>query len=122
MRLSEEQLRRVVAQLESTPWADVEGSIETLDAALKLALEITRDEFAVWHTQLEPAGYENEFDEVLVRDLPTELKGPLVARLLRTIALMYGVGTEFGAHKLGEPRGDVTHVRTTVRTLLELVS
>ena len=121
MKLSDEQLRGVVELVESTPWADVEGSIETLDAALRLALEITREEFAVWHMELEPAGYENEFDDALVRDLPMDVRAPLVARLLRTIALAYGVGTEFGARELGKPCGDRTHVRTTVRNLLDLV-
>jgi hypothetical protein len=76
MKLSDEQLRGIVELVESTPWGDVEMSIETLDTALRIALEITREEFAVWNMELEPAGYEDEFDDALLRDLPMDVRAP----------------------------------------------
>jgi hypothetical protein len=121
MSLSAEQRRAVVSIVESTAWATVAGSVATLDAALKLALELTREDFALWHEHLESAGYENEFDEVMIRDLPDELKSALVARLLRTIAMAYGVGTEFGSKPLGAPCLDQTLAVAPVRRLLEIV-
>src|SRR5437016_882223 len=45
MHLQPEQQRRAARFLNTLPWADVDGSIRSLEDALRLALEATSDDF-----------------------------------------------------------------------------
>ena len=63
-----------------------------------LAMQATAGDFERWELHGEDMGFVDEFsltpDEVA--DVPDEWKLAYAARLLRTLALMFGVGTEFG--------------------------
>ena len=104
-------------------WADVLAAIDTVDEALRLALEATTEGFSLW--QIEGAGETNFGDEFSlspsqVAALTAEWRLAYVGRLLRTIAVSYGLQTEFGGGTLGEPRNDdLTDLRTVVTRLSE---
>jgi hypothetical protein len=120
MHLSTEQQNAVLAVVESLPWAEIKGNTETLESALRLALELTQEQFAFWHEHAEPAGFESELDRVEIAELPADWTFALVARLLRTIALSYGLRTEFGPGPLGAVCSHPTHASTPVRRLLAI--
>src|SRR4051812_32507858 len=84
----------VLAALEDLPWADVDAAVRTVDEGLAFALDLTAADFRFWHEHIEPLGYEDEFNRTLLRDLPAEWRLALVARLLRSIAMSYGLTTD----------------------------
>ena len=90
---------RVISELKAVAWGDVESTTDALERALELALQATIDDFLRWENEGLRRGLDDEFglspDDVA--QLSPEWKAAYVARLLRTIALMYGVETEFGA-------------------------
>jgi hypothetical protein len=91
MQLSREQQDEALELIESLAWGDLDHSIRDQELALRLALEATRDSFDDW---LIAGG-----DSVDEFSIPTRVLNTLshrerlayVARLLRTIALHYGV-------------------------------
>jgi hypothetical protein len=108
MQLTPEQRERALALIEQMTWGDMDGYIRDLEAALRLALEATTEDFRRWEDhigpELERDGY-NEFclppDTVEAFAFSDEDKLAYIARLLRSLALSYGVGTEFGAGRDG---------------------
>jgi hypothetical protein len=97
-QFSDEQRERASALIESMAWGDLDGSITDMEAALRLAMEATRGDFQRWEQHAESFGFADEFSLTpeSVAELSPEWRLAYVARLLRTIALSYGVNTEFG--------------------------
>jgi hypothetical protein len=96
--LNAEQQERVIDLVAELPWGDVDGAICCLEEALRLALEATDHAFPHWETLAEDIGEEDEFSLTpeQVRDLSPQQRLAYLARLLRTLALTYGVNAGFG--------------------------
>ena len=92
------QQLRAIELIESMSWGDMENQIRGIDESLLLALQATASDFERWELEHGDVGFCDEFsltsDEVAA--LPDEWKLAYVARLLRSLALSLGVGTEFG--------------------------
>lgn len=89
---------RALEVLEEPAWGDLSGQCDTVEAALRRALAATVDDFERWEFEGLEHGFDNEFalSAEEVAKLPAEWHAAYVARLLRTIALCYGIETEFG--------------------------
>jgi hypothetical protein len=122
VKLNADQRNAVIALVEETPWGDIEGALSSFEEALRIALEHTTSEFAIWHEYVEERGFEDEYDEAKLRDLPGGWRPALIARLLRSMALSYGLRTEFGAGPLGNPCDHPTHLGSLLRRLDAIVS
>lgn len=98
MQFDEGQRTRTLELVESMPWGDIDGAIRTIDKSLLLAMEATAEDFLRWELHALDVGFVDEFsltpDEIA--GMSDEWKLAYVARLLRSMALMFGVGTEFG--------------------------
>ncbi len=97
--LTPEQRRQAIALLKRLPWGDVEAQIRDFEDALGRALDATSEEFLRWEEHADGLGFHDEFalssDDV--SDLAPEWKLAYVGRLLRSLALAYGVSVqEFG--------------------------
>jgi hypothetical protein len=84
----------------------MDNVIRGLEICLRLALEATFEDFLRWENDLGPAFEDDGNDEFtlpreVIRDMPPEERLAYVARLLRSFALDYGVGYEFGAGRRG---------------------
>lgn len=92
-----EQRRQAVELVESRTWGDVGGAIRSLEAALRLAMEATRSDFDRWEDCGDDEGLPDEYSlsPEQVAGLSEQWRLAYVARLLRSIALMYGFPTEF---------------------------
>jgi hypothetical protein len=100
------QRERAIALLEDVPWGDLDRSIRDMEQALRLALEATTGEFQRWEEDVGPALEAEGYDEfsvpaAMVNELTSEEKLIYVARMLRTLALSYGVSAEFGGGRTG---------------------
>lgn len=86
----------VVAALERRAWGDMALAIRALDKALRLALAASRSEFLDWQDRLE-IEHEDEFSVPVEAIASMDARDRLayLARLLRTVALMWGAETEF---------------------------
>ncbi len=88
------------------PWDDTDRGICDLELALGRALEVTADDFRPWDEYLGPDLETRGFDEFhmppgVVEAMSDEDKLAYVARLLRTLAVSYGVSAGFGAGRGG---------------------
>jgi hypothetical protein len=97
------QQTEALALLEEMAWGDY---LRNMEGALRLALEATTDDFYGWEEELGPAMEADGYDEFSVpparlEELSLEEKVAYVARLLRTLALAYGVSAEFGVGQGG---------------------
>jgi hypothetical protein len=97
-----DQQRRALALLESLPWGDLDTSLRILEDALRRAMEATRREFQAWEQEFGPQleerlGFDDEFPAPTaeIDALPCQAKLAYVARLLRTMALAYGVSADY---------------------------
>jgi hypothetical protein len=91
------QQARALDLINNMPWGDADVAIRTMEEALRPAMEATRDDFQLWEAQADAGGFEDEFAlsaNDVVKLLP-EWRLAYVARLLRTLALMYGVSTDY---------------------------
>src|SRR5262245_37685881 len=94
-QFNSDQQRRALALLESQPWGDIDGVLQTFEAALRRAMEATRREFREWEHDLGPRlEHKGGWDEFTLPDenidgLSCEETLAYVARLLRTLAMMY---------------------------------
>jgi hypothetical protein len=103
---SADQRERAVALLEQIPWGDMEVAICGLEDVLRIALEATTEDFWRWEERIGPEIEAGGFDEY---SMPPEMIGGMsdgdrlahVARLLRSLALTYGVSAEFGIDRGG---------------------
>jgi hypothetical protein len=96
--MNAEQQGRVLDLVKELPWADVDNAICGLEETLQLALEATDYAFPHWKTVANDIGVEDEFSLTLdqVQDLSPEERLAYLARLVRSLALNYGVGAGFG--------------------------
>jgi hypothetical protein len=87
-------------------WGDVDGYIRGMEEALRLSLEATSRDFYRWEEEigppLEARGYDEfSLPEASLQAMPTEEKLAYGGRLLRSLALHYGVSAEFGGARTG---------------------
>jgi hypothetical protein len=94
--------------IEQRAWGDMDNAIRDTETALRLAMDATRAEFLRWEEELGPE-FEREGigDEFLVpaervEEMSDGDKLAYVARLLRTLAISYGVDPGFGYLVPGE--------------------
>jgi hypothetical protein len=101
MRYSRDQEEAMLQVLEGTVWGDIERSLAVVDEALAITMRATRDDFTFWEEHAQAAGYADEFSVDGIEDLPDRWRFATVARLIRSIALAYGVGTDLGRDEVG---------------------
>lgn len=125
----EERCKQIIDYVDNVPWGDIENSLETIELALRLSMEATRDAFQRWEQEGEGRfGGEFELSPTEVAELDQGTRLALVARLLRDVGAFYGVETELTPNgRLGQlsPRersGGTTSVGHLVHGLLELTS
>lgn len=103
--------------VENISWGDAHENLNLIDGSLLRAMEATRADFLLWEE--DSAGelrFGDEFSvsESQVNELSPQWRLAYVARLLRTLALGWGVGTEFRGLPLDSTRRDA-------RSLAELL-
>jgi hypothetical protein len=122
MNLTQDQEKQVLQIVRETPWGDVEGALETIDEGLSIAMRASQEEFLHWEENADRAGFPDEFSIVDIADLSPEWRHALIARLLRSIAMAYGVGTDYARDAIGEVNLDRTAAVTPVRELLAAIA
>jgi hypothetical protein len=121
VHLHPDQQARAIEFLNSMPWGDVDGAVQSFETALRLALEATGDAFLQWEQQAEARGYDDEFSLTYddLAALSDEWRLAYVARLLRSLALAYGVSAGFDSGPLvGE--ASLASLGDIVRTLNDI--
>lgn len=123
MKMTNHQKIEVMRALEAAPLADIETSLVGVEVVLELALQVTHDDFLRWEDEGAVLGYGDELalDTLEVAAMPTEWRLAYVARLLRTLALDLGIGTEFSG-KLGERRNDADALAPLLRRLCAIAT
>lgn len=103
--MNEQQQQEALSLLTGLPWGDFDDAIREMEGCLRLALEATVAAFWMWEEEVEEIRFEDEFSLTpsQVDQLSPEWRLAYVARLLRSLALFYGVGTELGG---GPPVGE----------------
>jgi hypothetical protein len=109
-----------LAAIERNPWGDAAQAVEGVDQGLLLAMEATTTAFLLW--QVDDAGEQRFGDEFeltpqQVDDLDPEWRLAYVARLIRTLALYWGVATEFSSSALGTPEEEASCPGSLMRKL-----
>ena len=91
-----DQRRRALELIESLPWGDVEGHLVSMERALELLMEATAAEFERWEREGEHHFGDDEFglSEDQVESMDDEWRLAYVARLVRSLGLIYGVQTD----------------------------
>jgi hypothetical protein len=117
------QGRAVAELLAGTPWADISNAAMSVEIVLALLLRVTAGDFATWEEAAENAGYENEYDvtDADLSAMPGALRRGYVARLIRNVALDFGVGTEYGGD-VGVRRGDRDSLAFLVRRFCDIAA
>jgi hypothetical protein len=96
--LDREAQMKVLAHMEEVAWGDTIPAIETVEKCLRLALVATSEDFLRWEQEAATTrGSEAEFDlsPTDVAGLSDDWRLAYVARLLRTLEIMYGTSYEF---------------------------
>ncbi len=93
-QLDRNQERDAIALIEAIPWGDMDLHIRSVERALERAVAATAEEFPLWEAE----GEERFIDEFSVAEediaaMSAEWRLAYVGRLVRTIALCYGLGT-----------------------------
>lgn len=97
MKLDSGQANALKALVESTPWGDIEGARDSFERCLRHALEATRGAFLFWEEHAEASGVDEfSIEPWQVEAMKPEWHRAYLARLLRSAALNYGLGTEYG--------------------------
>jgi hypothetical protein len=122
MDLTRDQQRRVLAIARATPWGDTAASLSLIDEALARAMDASRDEFVFWEEKAHGAGFTDEFSVGEASSLSVEWRFALVARLLRSIAMAYGVGTGYSGDRIGQVILEADVAATPLRELLAAVT
>jgi hypothetical protein len=109
-------------------WGDMDYAIRGLEICLRRALEATFEDFLRWENDLGPSYEEDGYDEFtlprqVIEDMPLEGKLAYIARLLRSLALDYGVGNDFSAVRRGGLVGeaDETSLAALLRGLNDIL-
>jgi len=94
------QQRRALELLESVPWGDLDRALQVFELCLQLLLEVTADDFRRWEDglgerlEVEYGCGECEVPARVIADFDEWERLAYVARLLRTLAMMYGVSSD----------------------------
>jgi hypothetical protein len=102
-QFDDNQSASALALIEALPWGDVDGALRLMEEALRLAMEATRAEFRHWEDELGPSlDAEHGWDEFSlparhVDRMDPNAKLAYLARLLRSLAMAYGVSTDYDA-------------------------
>ena len=105
--MNAEQQAEVIDLVSEQPWDDIDAAIRDMETALRLALAATGEAFLIWEERADNAGFQDEFSLTpdQLEDLSLEWRLAYIARLLRSLALSYGISAEFGGGRLvGEER------------------
>jgi hypothetical protein len=106
------QQLEALALIESCPWGSLDDHIRDMETALRLAMEMTADDYWRWENEFRPV---HEFDAAgniqdeltypadVVGEMSDEEKRAYVAGLIRVLALAYGVNSELGLWHGGLP-------------------
>jgi hypothetical protein len=102
------QQAEALGLIETCAWGSMHDYICDTEAALRLAMESTSDDYLRWENEFRPALEDAGYDEFsapadLVAKMSDEEKRAYVAGLLRALALAYGVNTELGLWSQGLP-------------------
>jgi hypothetical protein len=91
--MNNEQQARVAEFISQLPWGDFDGAICDVQLSLRLLLEATREALLMWEAEAEERGYEDEFSLTTddVRNLTDEWRLAYVGRLIKSLALVYGL-------------------------------
>jgi hypothetical protein len=91
-----QQQKEALALLESLTWGDMDMAIWDLENELRRSIEATRFYFLKWEAEAEAVGLPDELSlsAEVVEDLSPEWRLAYVARLLRSLAMSYGVSTD----------------------------
>jgi hypothetical protein len=86
-----------------TAWGQIDGDLSVVEAALRLAMQLTDGDFQRWENEAHDAGYRDEFaiTEAEVAAMTPEWRLALVARLIRSAAGMYGLANGYGPQPVG---------------------
>ena len=110
--------------LESLTWGDMDTSLRIVEDALRRAMDATRDEYRSWEQDLAPRFEEehgwDEFSlpEEAIEAMSVEERLAYVAGLLRTMAGLYGVSTDYGARRGERPMLVGEHIPNSPAGLL----
>lgn len=123
MSAGSSQLLALARLLGLTPWADIFNALLGVEIVLGLLLEATHHDFLVWQAEADAAGYPNEFDisEAELARMPDRLRRGYIARLIRNVALDFGVATEYSG-QLGARRNDDGSLAPLLHTLCEIAA
>src|SRR5262245_5217911 len=94
------QQEAALVAIEHMVWGDMDDAIRDLEICRRRALEATGEDFVRWESDLGPRLEREGFDEFdlprsLIEQMPLDERLSYVARLLRSLALHYGVSAEF---------------------------
>jgi hypothetical protein len=100
------QQQAALVAIERMAWGDMDSAIRDLELCLRRALEATAEDFVRWENDLALRFEEDGFDEFnlprsSIEEMPPEERLSYVARLLRSLALHYGVSAEIGGGRGG---------------------
>ena len=100
------QQAEALALLEQMLWGDMDHAIYGLEICLRRALEATFEDYLRWENDIGPAYEEDGYEECtlpreLIEEMSPEDKLAYLARLIRDLAIDYGVGYELGAARPG---------------------
>jgi hypothetical protein len=95
--MNPDQFDGVTTELCKLPWGDVGPRIQDVRDTLEYLMLLTRDAFAVWENELADRFFASEFDLPLdvATALPTMQRLAHVARLVRSMAMTYGIRTDY---------------------------
>jgi hypothetical protein len=120
MQLTPQQRQEVIAYVERVAWGDIEGAVKSVDEALRLAISLTRDDFRYWEDT-----FEDSSDEFTLARTVDSLDPPerlaLLARLIRSVAVCWGMKTELGGSP-GEICWEPYHAAAPARDLLSITA
>jgi hypothetical protein len=91
------QQQAALALIEQMAWGDIDYAIRGVEETLRVAIDATRAEFLRWEEELEPTlGDEFPVPAAQVEEMSDADKIAYLARLLRSLALQYGVTGRLG--------------------------
>ncbi len=111
--------------MESISWGDMDAHIRTVEDALVRAVEATSEDFRLWQEQADDCGMHDEFalEPEDVDALTPEWRLAYVARLLRSLAMPYGL-RETESHRkpsrLGEDEDSIAALVHGINDLVHL--
>ena len=90
-QLSDDQPRQVADAIESVAWGDIDRAIWSFEDAMRRGVEATRADADYWDAELEGRYVEFSVNSSDVEDMDPAVRLAYVGRLLRTLAMTWGV-------------------------------